>query len=55
MWSVVDFVYVHIRALYRSFLPEGKLDSTYVFLNMFSMLCFPLVWLVSCIWQKCKK
>ena len=47
---------VHFRVLYRIFLPGGELDSMYVFLTMYSLLCLPC--LLSFIWQwfsKCKK
>ena len=40
------------------FAREGELDSTYVFLNVYSLLCFPLVLVLSfiCQWfSKCKK
>ena len=49
-------VCVYDRVLYGIFLPGGEIRF-YVFLNMYSLLCFPLVLLLSFIWQwfsKCK-
>ena len=44
------------RVLYRIFFGQGGIRF-YVFLNMYSLLCFPLVLLLSYTWQwfsKCK-
>ena len=41
----------------QDFFARGEIIF-YIFLNMYSLLCFPLVWLLSFIWQwfsKCKK